>query len=453
MKRRLLVIASLICIVGALALAQQPPPSPPPAPAGPPKIAVLIVTGQNGHNWRGTTPLLRKALEDTGKFEVRVTEEFRGAGPETLAPYDLVVLNYFDRNRPELRWGEKTDAAFLDFVRAGKGVVVYHFSMAAFNGWTEYEKLSGGNWRPDNGHHSAPHNFTVDIKDQEHPITKGLRPSFPQANDELYANLRWQPAGSYHLLATANDDHALYAASRTDSRAPQPLVGPSANEPMLWTLDYGKGRVFVTALGHDVDQVQTPAFVTTFARGAEWAATGKVTQPIPAAMGTASAAAAGAAAAAPPPTYEGYVPRGTRPGKGLAPGMTVTDLGKGGRTYKVHMLKGDEMMSGLTDFAEKYKIKNGHFTALGAINQGLFGWSDVESGKGQKKIDLNQEAEIVSLMGSMTTDAQGRGNIHGHGTVALSDGTVRGGHWWEAHISIIADVFVTEEEGATETSK
>ena len=455
MKRRLSVIASLICVVGGLAFAQPPAPAAPPAqpatPPGPPKIAVLIITGQHGHNWRGTTPLLRKTLEDTGKFEVRVTEEFRGAGPETLAPYDLVVLNYMERGRPELRWGEKTDAAFLDYVRSGKGVVVYHFAMAAFNGWTEYEKLSGGNWRPDNGHHSAPHNYVVDIKDQEHPITKGLKLSFPQANDELYANLRWQPAGSFHVLATANDDHALYAASRTDSRAPQPLVGPSANEPMLWTTEYGKGRVFVTALGHDVEQVQTAAFTTTFTRGAEWAATGKVTLPIPDALASSPRSGAQAAQA---PTPEGYVPRGTRPGKGLAPGMTVTDLGKGsGRTYKIHMVKGDEMMSGLTDFAEKYKIKNAHFTALGAINKGLFGWSDVESGKGQKKIEMNQEAEIVSLMGSMTMDNQGRGTVHGHGTVAMSDGSVRGGHWWEAHVSIIADVFVTEEEGAPETSR
>ena len=56
-------------------------------------------------------------------------------------------------------------------------------------------------------------------------------------------------------------------------------------------------------------------------------------------------------------------------------------------------------------------------------------------------------------MGSMTMDGQGRGTVHGHGTVALSDGSVRGGHWWEAHVSIIADVFVTEEEGAPETSR
>ena len=438
MKKGLTVIALLSCTIGMLVHAQPPAP-------GPPKIAVLIVTGQNGHNWRGTTPMLRKILEDTQKFDVRVTEEFRGAGPEALAPYDLVVLNYFERGRPELRWGERTDNALLDFVRSGKGLVVYHFSMAAFDGWTEYEKMSAGNWRPNNGHHSAPHNFVVDIKDQEHPITKGLKLSFPQPNDELYGNFRWQPAGSYHLLATAYDDHALYQASRTDSRAPQPLVGAGTNEPMLWTVDYGKGRVFMTALGHDVEQVQTPAFTTTFARGAEWAATGKVTLPIPAAM----------SAQAPPQqaTAEGYVPRGTRPGKGLAPGMKVTDLGKSGRTYRVNMTKGDEIMSGLTDFAEKYHIKNGHFVGVGAINKGLFGWSDVERGLGQKKIELNQEAEIVSLTGSISMDAQGRSTVHGHGTVALSDGSVRGGHWFEAYVSIIAEVFITEEESAAAESK
>src|SRR5712691_3842215 len=120
-----------------------------------------------------------------------------------------------------------------------------------------------------------------------------------------------------------------------------------------------------------------------------------------------------------PVTPEGYVQRGLRPGKGLAPGLKVIDLGKGARTYRVTMAKGDEIMSGLTEFAEKYHIKNAHFTGLGAINKGLFGWADPESGLGQKKIELNQEAEIVSLLGSMSTDNQGRPNVHVHGTVAL----------------------------------
>jgi hypothetical protein len=69
-----------------------------------------------------------------------VTEEFRGAGPETLAPYDVVIINYFERGQLQLRWGERADNALLEFVRSGKGLVGYHFSLAAFNGWSEYEK-------------------------------------------------------------------------------------------------------------------------------------------------------------------------------------------------------------------------------------------------------------------------------------------------------------------------
>jgi uncharacterized protein len=168
---------------------------------------------------------------------------------------------------------------------------------------------------------------------------------------------------------------------------------------------------------------------------------------------TADRAVSAQQPAAQRPQPEGYVPRGTRPGKGLAPGMKVTDLGKGARTFRVNMTKGDEILSGMTEFAEKYKIKNGHFTGVGAINKAMFGWSDVESGNGQKQIPLNQEAEIVSLLGSIATNNQGQPNVHVHGSVALSDGTVKGGHWWEAHVSIIAEIFVTEEEAAPEPPK
>jgi Trehalose utilisation len=93
---------------------------------------------------------------------------------------------------------------------------------------------------------------------------------------ELYANLRWQPEGSVHVLATAYDDHALY-----NSKARQPIPGAGIRQPILWTTEYGTGRVFVTTLGHSPSEVKQVGFGTTFARGAEWAATGKVTLPIP----------------------------------------------------------------------------------------------------------------------------------------------------------------------------
>src|SRR5579864_7932803 len=98
----------------------------------PAKIQALIITGQHRHDWRATTPVLRKIFEDTGRFEVHVTEEFRGAGAETLAPYDLVILNYDDKKKPELRWGERAEHALLEYVRSGKGIVAYHFALASF---------------------------------------------------------------------------------------------------------------------------------------------------------------------------------------------------------------------------------------------------------------------------------------------------------------------------------
>ena len=187
------------------------------------------------------------------------------------------MINYYNRGDKD-RWGERPQKALEDFVRAGKGLVIYHISLGAFDGWTEFEKMSGGNWRPNNGHHSAAHPFTVDIKDGDHPITRGLK-SFNVPKDELYANLRWQPEGSYHVLATAYDDHALY-----NGRARQPIPGAGINQPILWTTEYGKGRVFVTTLGHGPEEARAPVFGVTFGRGAEWAATGKVTLPIPAEM-------------------------------------------------------------------------------------------------------------------------------------------------------------------------
>lgn len=111
---------------------------------------------------------------------------------------------------------------------------------------------------------------TVTIQGKESPITRGLPPTFPEVNDEVYANLKWQPAGTFHVLATAWDDHSLYRPGEK-----QPIPGAGANEPMLWIVNYGSGRVFATALGHDVAAMKNQGFITTLARGTEWAATRK----------------------------------------------------------------------------------------------------------------------------------------------------------------------------------
>ena len=250
------------------------------SPLGQRKIQVLIITGRDDHDWRGVTPLMRQYLDAVGIFETRIAEEFRDAGPNAFKGYDVAVLVYADKN-PEDRWTDQTRNLLLDFVRSGKGLVVYHHSTTAFKDWPEYARLCGGNYY-NKAQHSDIHDFTVDFVDREHPITRGLARSFVESQDELYANLEMQPKGTYHVLATAWDDHALY-----HGKSKAPLIGPGNNEPIMWTVEAGKGRVFATMIGHSAKATQSAGFRVTFTRGVEWAATGSVTQPVPADMAEA----------------------------------------------------------------------------------------------------------------------------------------------------------------------
>lgn len=252
-------VLAVLCSAGLL-LAQAPP-----------KIKVLILTGVSNHQWRATTPALRDILEQTGRFEVRVNEEVRGNGSETFAPYDVLLLNYNDYKETAGPWWDyRARQAMLDFVRNGKGLVSYHASNNAFWGWEEYDKLVGGTWR-ETGSHAPYHAYTVKIVDPNDPITQGMPATFAET-DELYHGLNMQP--NIHLLATAYDDPKNCSKNGK-------TCGTGKDEPLIWTVRYGLGRVFQTALGHDVKAMDSAGFRTTLVRGTEWAATGQVTIPVP----------------------------------------------------------------------------------------------------------------------------------------------------------------------------
>lgn len=236
-------------------------------------VRALILSGRNNHDWRTTTPFLKKLLLDSGRFDVRVEEEPAGIGAATLAQYDVLILDY---NGP--RWGETAEKAVEAFVRSGKGLVAVHGATYAFCGmeilgdqhrrtgvteqpWPEYMQMLGGHWSADapKSGHGERHVFPVRLIRPAHPVTQGLDESLT-ASDELYHNLRVEPG--IEVLATAYDDPKR--------------GGTGHEEPLLWTRRYGQGRVFQTALGHDVAAMMEPAFARPFLRGAEWAATGEV---------------------------------------------------------------------------------------------------------------------------------------------------------------------------------
>lgn len=277
------------------------------------KLKTLIIDGQNNHTaWPKTTVMMKKYLEDSGRFTVDVQRtKFTWKGGDLLKQYPLqdgktyedlpepksdpdfkpnfsnydVVLSNFGFNAAD--WPTETQDALDKFVGEGGGLVVVHAADNSFGNWNAFNKMIGiGGWggrdeksgpyvyvddagktvRDDSpgkgGAHGPQHPYQIVIRDPDHPITKGLPRAWMHSQDELYQQLRG-PADNMTILATA------YAAKE--------FKGSERHEPMLMTIDYKKGRVFHTAMGHADYSVECVGFITTLVRGTEWAASGKVT--------------------------------------------------------------------------------------------------------------------------------------------------------------------------------
>lgn len=265
-------------------------------------IRVMLLDGESAgpyHNWRLTTPVLKQELEETGLFQVTVVTappsntDLTSFHPN-FSEYQAVVMNY---DAPQ--WPENLRKEFEDYVRGGGGLVVVHASDNAFPDWPAFNQMIGiGGWRHRTeaagpywyyrdgklvsdpspgatGSHGARLPFQVVTRDPQHPIMKGLPQVWMHVNDELYATLRG-PGENMTVLATAYSDPKN--------------KGTGHDEPMLMVLHYGKGRIFHTTMGHDVFALSGVGFMTTFQRGTEWAATGRVTQKVPANFPTATTA-------------------------------------------------------------------------------------------------------------------------------------------------------------------
>lgn len=281
-------------------------------------IRTLIVDGQNNHDqWPKITYMMKQYLEETGLFSVDASrthytwkgdsliEPYRIEGvantealpkptPDSsyhpdFSKYDLVICNF---GWNAAAWPPETRVDFEQFMKKGGGLVVVHAANNSFPEWPAYNQMIGlGGWgdrtekdgpyvyydqqgkrvndaQPGKaGSHGPQHEYQLTIRNPEHPITKGMPPVWLHTQDELYDRLRG-PAENMEVLATA--------FSSTDYK------GTGRAEPALMVLRYGKGRVFHTILGHADYSAECVGFITSLLRGAEWAATGNVTLPIPA---------------------------------------------------------------------------------------------------------------------------------------------------------------------------
>ena len=282
------------------------------------KLRALIIDGQNNHDaWPKMTVMFKNYLEDSGRFTVDVArtrylwkaERFKqylsmvdavegemlkepkadpGFKP-TFSKYDVVINNFGFK---AAEWPAETRRALEDYMRGGGGLVIVHAADNCFPEWKEYNRMIGvGGWggrtaahgpylyynnagelvrdpSPGKcGAHGKRSEFLITMRNLDHPITKGLPSEWLTSLDECYSFLRG-PSENITVLATACDRPELQNAGR--------------HEPMLMTIEYGRGRIFHTCLGHDDRSCQGVGFIVTLLRGAEWAASGEVTIPIPA---------------------------------------------------------------------------------------------------------------------------------------------------------------------------
>ncbi len=257
------------------------------------KLKLLIVDGQNNHNWKATTPILKQFLSDSGRFDVEVaTSPANGAKPEDwssfnpdFSKYQVVLSNYNGQ-----LWPEGVQRNLEKYVSGGGGLVIVHAANNSFPQWAEYNKMIGLGWRGANfgdrvtttpegqvirtpkdqgpgAGHGSQHEFSIVVRDREHPVLKGMPVEWKHSKDELYHGQRG-PALDMHILATA------YSDKKTG--------GTDAHEPMVWWIPYSKGKVFTTVMGHAEQSMKCIGFQSVVARASEWVATDKVTLPVPA---------------------------------------------------------------------------------------------------------------------------------------------------------------------------
>ena len=224
------------------------------------QINVLILSGRNNHEWQQTTPFLEKMFSQTGFFNTEITNQ-----PDTLKfadfeKFDVVLSNWNSWPENDLRWPAETENALLQFIKNGGGFVTFHSSTSAFYKWPGFQEISTAAWIMDTTNHGKPSETHVEINNNKHPVTQGMK-GF-EIFDELWISA--SKNNKFEVLGNATNEELIKNGKEKQSA--------------IMVAEYGKGRIFHTILGHDIKAMENQGFQILMLRGTEWAATGKVSR-------------------------------------------------------------------------------------------------------------------------------------------------------------------------------
>jgi type 1 glutamine amidotransferase len=224
----------------------------------PASLSAVIVTD----NTEAVNDMLKTVLENSGLFEVDINSN---QNPE-FTDYDVVVLNLENAT-----WTDEVKANFKSYVTSGGGVVAIGPTVTAFENWEGSSQIfglnAGGVLRKSN----KPYEYQLVNSTIEHPVINGLQKKWMHGNDYLL-----------YKTGDLSNDAEILSTAKADS------IHGGNNEyiPVLYSMAAGDGRVFVTTMGFaasldHIESIQCVGFISTLQRGAEWAATGVVSQEVP----------------------------------------------------------------------------------------------------------------------------------------------------------------------------
>jgi len=197
--------------------------------------------------------ILKQIGERAGAFDVTATTDCALLNRDGLKQFDAVVFY----TTGELPISDEQKAAFLEFIKSGKGFVGIHSATDTFYKWPEYGELIGGYF----DQHPWHQEVTVNVEDAKHPATRHLGKSFT-IKDEIYQFKEFSRARVHVLLSldVGSVDLTRPAVHRTDK-----------DFALAWWRNYGKGRVFYTALGHRAEVWQDARFQQLLLGALQWA--------------------------------------------------------------------------------------------------------------------------------------------------------------------------------------
>ncbi|MDQ3813939.1 MAG: ThuA domain-containing protein [Armatimonadota bacterium] len=206
-----------------------------------PRILVISNPMPHYHRVENTLPQLEHALQG---MELAHTQNIDVLADESLMSYDGILVYCT---------GQKISDEQFDglqrFVASGKALIGIHNATDTWKNNPDYIQLIGGRFVT----HPPQLMIRVEVVDATHPITQGM--SAFEIWDELYV-METDPANYHLLLQTRSHEDRLL--------------------PIAWIKEYGQGRVFYTALGHEpVERADggpfNPHFHELLRRGALWA--------------------------------------------------------------------------------------------------------------------------------------------------------------------------------------